>query len=410
MEGLELAPPESLKAPEPVKPIKTEQAEGLMKLDAETMENLDARADQFVNEVMVTKVNSDPFMDKVNAIHSLGSSEIRESSNVSNRLLNRPTNAMNDGIFDESSTISKGLVNLRMTVEDLDPTKQGNLFSKKKLFGVIPMGDKLRNYFMKYQSSQKHINSILNSLQSGQDELQRDNAAIEEEKVNLWQMMEKLHQYIYMARQIDGALEARVNELLQSDPEKARIVQEEMLFYVRQKVQDLLTQLAVSIQGYLALDMVRKNNLELIKGVDRATTTTISALRTAVITAQALTNQKLVLDQINALNTTTSNLIEATAQMLRKQSGVVHEQAVSSTIDMDKLSNAFNDIYATMDMISNYKIEALDTMQTTINGLAAEVTKSQTYLDRVRGKQLDEVTQDLEFGPPPSDIDNSLEL
>ena len=101
--------------------------------------------------------------------------------------------------------------------------------------------------------------------------------------------MEKLHQYIYMARQIDGALEARVNELLQSDPEKARIVQEEMLFYVRQKVQDLLTQLAVSIQGYLALDMVRKNNLELIKGVDRATTTTISALRTAVITAQALT-------------------------------------------------------------------------------------------------------------------------
>ncbi len=410
MEGLELAPPESLKAPEPVKPVKAEQADGLMKLDSDTMKNLDSRADQFVNEVMTAKVNSDPFMDKVNAIHSLGSNEIRESSNVSNRLLNRPTNAMNNGVYDESSLISKGLVNLRMTVEDLDPTKQGNLFSKKKLFGVIPMGDKVRNYFMKYQSSQKHINAILNSLQSGQEELQRDNAAIEEEKVNLWHMMEKLHQYIYMARQIDGALESRVAELQQTDPEKARIVQEEMLFYVRQKVQDLLTQLAVSIQGYLALDMVRKNNLELIKGVDRATTTTISALRTAVITAQALTNQKLVLDQINALNTTTSNLIEATAKMLRDQTGTVHEQAVSSTIDMDKLSAAFDNIYASMDMISNYKIEALDTMQQTIDGLAAEVTKSQSYVDRVRGKALDEATKDLEFGPPPSDIDNSLEL
>ena len=410
MEGLELAPPESLKAPEPVKPVQTEQAEGLMKLDADTMRNLDARADQFVAEVMAAKVNSDPFLDKVNAIHGLGSSEIRESANVSNRLLNRPTNAMNNGVFDESSQISKGLINLRTTVEDLDPSKQGDLFSRKKIFGIIPMGDKLRNYFYKYQSSQKHINAILNSLQSGQEELQRDNAAIEEEKVNLWKMMEKLHQYIYMARQIDGALEARVDELKVNDPEKARIVQEEMLFYVRQKVQDLLTQLAVSIQGYLALDMVRKNNLELIKGVDRATTTTISALRTAVITAQALTNQKLVLDQINALNTTTSNLIEATAKMLRQQSADVHEQATSSTIDMDKLSAAFDNIYETMDMISEYKVAALDTMQETINGLAAEVTKSQTYLDRVRNQQLDEATADLEFGPPPSDVDNSLEL
>ncbi|MEM9772946.1 MAG: toxic anion resistance protein [Chloroflexota bacterium] len=410
MEGLELAPPESLEAPKPVKAVKTEQAEGLMKLDGDTMRNLDARADQFVAEVMATKVNSDPFLDKVNAIHGLGSSEIRESANVSNRLLNRPTNAMNNGVFDESSQISKGLVSLRTTVEDLDPSKQGDLFSRKRLFGIIPMGDKLRNYFYKYQSSQKHINSILNSLQSGQEELQRDNAAIEEEKVNLWKMMEKLHQYIYMARQIDGALEARVDELKVSDPEKARIVQEEMLFYVRQKVQDLLTQLAVSIQGYLALDMVRKNNLELIKGVDRATTTTISALRTAVITAQALTNQKLVLDQINALNTTTSNLIEATAKMLRQQTAEVHEQAVSATIDMDKLSAAFDNIYQTMDMISEYKVTALDTMQETIDGLAAEVTKSQTYLDRVRNQQLDEATADLEFGPPPSDVDNSLEL
>ena len=55
----------------------------------------------------------------------------------------------------------------------------------------------------------------------------------------------------------------------------------------------------MNIQGYLALDMIRKNNLELMKGVDRATTTTVAALRTAVIVAQALNNQKLVLDQIS---------------------------------------------------------------------------------------------------------------
>ena len=61
---------------------------------------------------------------------------------------------------------------------------------------------------------------------------------------------------------------------------------------------DLLTQMAVTVQGYLALDLVKKNNVELVKGVDRASTTTVAALRTAVTVAQAMTNQKLVLEQI----------------------------------------------------------------------------------------------------------------
>ena len=109
-----------------------------------------------------------------------------------------------------------------------------------------------------------------------------------------------------------------------------------MLFSIRQKNQDLLTQLAVSVQGYLALDVIRRNNIELIKGVQRATTTTISALRTAVIVAQALADQKLVLDQITALNTTTSNLIESTSEMLHQQSGKINEQAASSTVELDE--------------------------------------------------------------------------
>jgi uncharacterized protein YaaN involved in tellurite resistance len=191
---------------------------------------------------------------------------------------------------------------------------------------------------------------------------------------------------------MDASLVARIAEIEQTDPEKARIVKEEMLFYVRQKVQDLLTQQAVTIQGYLALDIVRKNNLELIKGVDRASTTTVSALRTAVIVAQALANQKLVLDQINALNATTGSVIESTSVLLKQQSTSVGQQAASSTINMEQLQRAFANIYETMDMISTYKLEALDSMQITVNTLAAEVRKSQSYLDRVRNAEVIEVT------------------
>jgi uncharacterized protein YaaN involved in tellurite resistance len=118
--------------------------------------------------------------------------------------------------------------------------------------------------------------------------------------------------------------------------------------------------------------------------VDRATTTTVSALRTAVIVAQALANQKLVLDQISALNTTTGNLIASTSEMLRDQSAAIHQQAASGTIDIAKLQLAFANIYQTMDAIADFKLKALGSMQTTVDTLSNEVAKSRTYTDRVR--------------------------
>jgi uncharacterized protein YaaN involved in tellurite resistance len=219
---------------------------------------------------------------------------------------------------------------------------------------------------------------------------------IEQEKVNMWELMQSIRQYVYVGKKIDEQLEQKVYAIEATDPEKARIIKEEMLFYVRQKNTDFLTQLAVNVQGYLALDTIRRNNLELIKGVDRATTTTVSALRTAVVVAQAMTNQKLVLDQITALNKTTSSLIESTSAMLKRQSGEIHEQATSSSIELDKLQNAFNNVYDTMDMISNYKIEALENMKLTVNTLTTEVDKAQKYLDKSNQTTVLEVSKEID--------------
>jgi len=394
---IELAPPETLQL-EPAKEVKAiepPKADGLVKVNPAKLDKLDERVSQFVQDVVSSELHSPVFEEKVRSIHNLGSDEIRASAIVSNRLLDKPLKSMETGGFSDKSLVSRSLLELRKTVEDLDPARQGDLLSPKKLLGILPMGDKIRDYFLMYQSSQGHINAILTALNHGQDELRKDNATIEQEKVNLWQTMEKLQQYIYVGKRIDAALDARVADIQNTDPEKARVVREELQFYVRQKVQDLLTQMAVSVQGYLALDMIRKNNLELIKGVDRATTTTVSALRTAVIVAQALNNQKLVLDQINALNTTTSNIIESTSAMLKRQTAEVHKQASSSTVDIEKLQTAFSNIYQTMDTISTFKLEALGNMQKTIDTLTTEIDRSKSYMDRVRREQVSSVAGEL---------------
>jgi len=388
-----LTPPSiSLTPPEPVAVVSTEKALSLVPVSAEQHEQLNKKVAEFIEVVISADVNNDNFKEKVNVIHNMGNSEIRAAASMSNRMLERPTSTLNQGgVFDDNAPIGKTLVDLRKTVESLDPSNQ-DLLSPRKLLGIIPFGNKLQNYFHQYQSAQIQLNKIVEALYNGQDELRKDNAVIETEKANLWDTMGKLEQYIYLGKQIDSTLENKITEIESQSPEKARIVKEEMLFYVRQKVQDLLTQLAVSIQGYLALDMVRKNNLELIKGVDRATTTTISALRTAVMVAQALTNQKLVLDQINALNSTTSNMIAGTAKMLKQQAGDISNQAANSTIELDKLKSAFADIYATMDMMADYKVKALANMQLTVTVLSTEVDKAKTYLDKARQQETNVVT------------------
>ena len=397
----ELTPPETspvitLEAPQPVAVVPQDEADQLVKLDLTKVPELDAKVNDFVMHVLQTSVNTSVFDEKVNAIHQLGSAEIRASAQIANRMLDRPAKSMDKALFD-NSPIAKSLTELRSVVEDLDPSRQGSLSSPRKFLGIIPMGKSVQDYFRKYQSSQTHINAIIESLYHGKDELIKDNASIEQEKVNMWALMQSLRQYIYVGQKIDERLEQKIGELEATDPEKARIVKEELLFYVRQKNMDFLTQLAVNIQGYLALDMIRKNNLELIKGVDRATTTTIAALRTAVMVSQALSSQKLVLDQINALNSTTSSLIESTSVMLKRQTAQVHEQASGSSLDLEKLQKSFNHIYETMQAIDAFKVKALGNMQQTLHVLTQEVDRAQTYLDRTNRQTVSEVANELQI-------------
>ena len=368
---LKLDPPDALQ------PVPIAEAAGLVPLKAEETNELDKRVGQFVDELANLDSNSPEFGKKVDQLTAMGRKEIAEAAGASNRFLDRPVKAI-----DKDSGIGADLTELRRTVEALDPK---DATKTRKILGIIPFGNRVDRYFDKYLSSQTHISKILNSLGNGKDELLMDNAAIDTERASLWKTMHKLEQMVHISKTLDQRLEDKANELDATDPAKAKAIRETALFYTRQRTTDLLTQMAVTVQGYLALDLVKKNNVELVKGVDRASTTTVAALRTAVTVAQAMTNQKLVLEQIGALNTTTASMIDSTGEMLRTQSAAIHEQAASSTIPLETLQRAFQNIYDTMDQIDQFKLQALTNMKQTVDTLGTEVEKSKGYIARAEG-------------------------
>jgi uncharacterized protein YaaN involved in tellurite resistance len=368
---LKLDPPEALQ------PVPVAEAAGLVPLKAEETTELDKRVGQFVDELAALDANSPDFGKKVDQLTAMGRKEIAEAAGASNRFLDRPVKAI-----DKDTGIGADLTELRRTVEALDPKEASKT---KRFLGIIPFGNRIDRYFDKYRSSQTHIQKILGSLANGKDELLMDNAAIDTERANLWKTMHKLEQMVHISKTLDQRLEDKANELDATDPAKAKAIRETALFYTRQRTTDLLTQMAVTVQGYLALDLVKKNNVELVKGVDRASTTTVAALRTAVTVAQAMSNQKLVLEQIGALNTTTAGMIDSTGEMLRTQTGAIHEQAASSTIPLETLQRAFQNIYDTMDQIDQFKLQALGNMKQTVDTLGKEVEKSKGYIARAEG-------------------------
>jgi uncharacterized protein YaaN involved in tellurite resistance len=373
----------SLSAPEAATTVAPAEAEREVTIDPEAVKRIDAMVSTFVAGIRTADVHGDDYRRQVDDIDTLADREIRSTSEMSNRLLDRPTRAMH-GLGQGDAPIAKSLLDLRRSVDELNPAKhdltQGG---PRKLLGVIPFGSKVQAYFAKYQKSQSHIEGIVGALREGGATLEQDNAAIAQEQKALWSQMETLRQYTYLAEKLDTSLEAQVNHIAIGDPERAKVLQEDILYPVRRRRQEILTQLAVAVQGYAALRVVEVNNRELVRAVRTATTTTVAALRTAVMVAQALTTQKAVSDQVKAVNDTTSAMIESTSVVLREQTSTVEGQAASPGIDMGSLQRAWDNVFAALDQIDTYKLRALEAMKITVHDLSDQVQKSHAQVERL---------------------------
>ncbi len=265
---------------------------------------------------------------------------------------------------EDGSVVSNSLADLHREVKDLDPSLLD--FTKEGFLGKI--FNPIRRYFDKYERAEGVIKDIIVSLDAGKATLKNDITTLDLEEDALRELTQKLKGELALGLAMDEHLSRQIEQAQASgeEEEKVRFVTEEILYPLRQRIMDLQQMAVVNQQGMIAMEVVKRNNKELIRGVDRAKTVTVTALRTAVMVASALYNQKIVLKKIDLLNETTSNIIASTGRMLKEQGAAIQKQATASTISPEVLKQAFYDAIAALEDISAFKQQALPQMHETI--------------------------------------------
>ena len=264
----------------------------------------------------------------------------------------------------DAENIGEKLSELDRQMRDLDPSKVD--FTKKGVFGNLM--NPVRKYFAKYEKAETAISNIIESLDNSGRVLQNDNVTILNEENNLREITNKLLADVELGKQMDDSIEQQIQqaEMQGVDPEKIKFVKEEILFPLRQRVMDMQQLIVVNQQGIVSLNVIRRNNLELIRGVNRAKNVTVSALRTGVMVARALYDQKIVMDKIQILNETTESIIETTSHMLRQQGSEIQKHSAETMISPEILKASFAEALAAIEDVSNYKEQALPKMKDTI--------------------------------------------
>jgi uncharacterized protein YaaN involved in tellurite resistance len=308
------------------------------------------RLERLVAEVVDTVVSAPPEgparARTVEAISQLGRREFVATAAISGRILDRRFRWMN-GQFATRGPMARRLAELRKIADDLEPSriKLGHGRSR------VDEMKQLDRYFDRFAKTEPRLETILAELGQSRYALERDNASIAAEQAGLASEMEALREHAFLAERLDGALTARLERLANEDPRRAEDLRTGVLATLKARRAEILTQLAIATQGHAALELVEESNGAVLAAVAQAISTTATALRTAVLAAQAAASQRLALEHMEAATRARG--------AMAVQASALEAGMAARAAQTDALASAWSEMRAALDQVEARKVQAL---------------------------------------------------
>lgn len=372
----------TLTPPEVITPVEPPQAVEAVPLKPEVADRVDEQVRRFIEALEKEDLHSEPFKARLDSAFQLGRQEISVAAGLMQGSL------MQRNFVGATETPAyQAIAAIRGQLDELNPGRDGDLLQPRKLLGLIPFGNKLEAYFRRFESASSQLQTAMNQLYAAKDDIQKDVIDIEATRGKLWEAMQALAAAARFARTLDARLAERVEQLKATDPLKAKALEQEVLFYARQNLADIQTQQAVCVNGYLALDVLKKTGREMMIGCDRVATTGMSALAVAQTVARATGNQIEVMKMLQGVNKTIGDLIHQTGTALNQHVDQTAEFAANPMLGIQQIQSMFDQTFQAMDAMDSFRSKAIETMGTNNRLIQEQLARSETYIDRVRQQQ-----------------------
>lgn len=207
------------------------------------------------------------------ALDRLGEREIRTTTAIAGRFHDQPVHTL-ERVLADRQPLARNQRDLRQLARRLSEEADRASSSPESLTLAVVRAE-------------QQLRQLVSAIDREREILDVDNGRLNQQERALWNQILAIREYVTLAARIHDLLEARIEDLTETDPGRAEALRRDAVYLVQSRRRDLLLQLAVATQGYAALRRIEQGNLDLIWLIRTSTTTTVSALRTALLAAHA---------------------------------------------------------------------------------------------------------------------------
>lgn len=359
-----------LTPPEVVQPVVATQTKGAVPVQPERAAKIDQQVESFVAHLLHEDVRSETFRQRLDQAFSVGRKEIAEATTLSNGFTQK------NFVGETDSPAYKAISDMRELFNELNPAKAGDLFSATKVFGIkIPFSDKLGRYLRRYESASSQIGKLQEQLIEAKDEVSKGVAELGNVRQSLWTAMDNLSAVEYFVEKLDNRLVGQIESLRSTDPDRAKALEQEVLFYVRQNLGDVLAAKALAVNAYNVAGELRKTGREVMNGCDRTATLGMAALSVAVTLARATGVQMKTMEMLMGSKKSIEDLISWTGSALNEHVQKTVEFSSNPLLGVETLNNMFQQTFAAMDTMDKFRSQAVVSMKANNDMLRAQLTE-----------------------------------
>ncbi len=368
-----------LTPPDVITPVVAVQTRGVVQVAPERRVKIDEQLEGFLGALLNEDVRSESFRQRLDQAFSVGRKEIADATTLSNAFTKK------NFVGETDTPAYKAIADMRTLFDSLNPAREGDLFTPTKVLGIpVPFGNKLARYLRRYESAGKQIGALHSHLIEAKDEVAKSVSELGLVRQQLWDALGNLEAVEYFITTLDERLNGHIEALRSTDADRAKALEQEVLYYVRQNVGDVLATKALTVNAYNVAGELRKTGREVINGCDRTATLGMAALSIAVTLARATGLQLKTMEMLAGSKKSIEDLISWTGTALNQHVQRTTEFASNPIMGVETLQEMFNQTFQAMDTMDNFRNQALSSMKANNDMLRGQLSEQMKRISQER--------------------------